>query len=324
METKELTLGRWKALKDTSHSGDVFGILAFDQRGSYRKMLPEGTGFEEAIDIKAEIVASLSKYTSAVLLDYIYGLRPIEQLANGSGLLIALEKSGYTGDSTARRTEIDENWSSRKIKRLNADAVKLLVYYNPRAGQATSETEALVKDVVQEAHKLDLPVYLEPMTYSADEQIAKDSDEFARIRPDIIAETVERLGSLDPDVLKLEFPVDIFRDTSEENWRTQCRRITDLSPVPWVLLSAGVDFSDFLSQTKVAASEGASGYLAGRAIWKEAVTMAPSERAQFLRTEASKRANQLNELVSGYATPWTRYYTPPKQAEDWYVSYTGV
>ena len=36
----KLTPGRWRGLKATSTSEHVFTIMAFDQRGSYAKMLP--------------------------------------------------------------------------------------------------------------------------------------------------------------------------------------------------------------------------------------------------------------------------------------------
>ncbi|MCG8480666.1 MAG: hypothetical protein MI724_16350, partial [Spirochaetales bacterium] len=106
MMTREITPGRWRGLKGTSRIGDRFAILAFDQRGSYRKMLDTEATFDEAVAVKREVVSILSRNTSAVLLDYVYGFSPALELANQRGLLLALEKSGYTGDATYRHTEI--------------------------------------------------------------------------------------------------------------------------------------------------------------------------------------------------------------------------
>lgn len=317
------TPGRWRGLKGTSREGDKFAILAFDQRGSYRRMLPEKTTFEAAVDIKTEVVSTLSEHTSAVLLDYVYGYKPALELANNSGLLLAVEKSGYTGDSTYRHMEIEPDWSVAKIKRFGASAVKLLVYYNPDIDDLAREIEELVSRVIEEAHKADLPVFLEPLSYSADPEVKKDSAEFAAIRPRLIVETARRLSALGPDVMKMEFPVDIFRDDADvEQWRTHCRQLTDASVVPWVLLSAGVDFEDFERQLEVALKAGASGYLAGRAIWKESVTMDPSQRSQFLKTTAAERTKRLNEMVDRYAVPWTKYFEYGPVSDSWYTAYS--
>src|SRR5262245_38579011 len=132
--TQTLTPGRWRGLRLTSGSKDAFTILAFDQRDSYTKMLPKQASYDEAVSIKHEVVTALAPYASAVLLDSTYGMKSALNLNRGSGLLMALEKSGYTGDSTYRRVEFYNDWTVAKIKRIGASAVKLLVYYHPGAG----------------------------------------------------------------------------------------------------------------------------------------------------------------------------------------------
>lgn len=321
---KDITPGRFRGLKGTSRQGDRFAVLAFDQRGSYRKMLPEGTPFDEAVQIKTEVVFTLSQYTSAVLLDYVYGHKPAMELANDSGLLLALEKSGYTGESTYRHMEIESEWNVDKIKRFGASAVKLLVYYNPDIEDLASEIDGLVSRVVESAHKADIPVFLEPLTYSADPNVDKKSAEFAAIRPRLIVETARRLSALGPDILKMEFPVDIFNDEADtDQWAAHCRELTAASSVPWVLLSAGVDFEDFERQLDVALRSGASGYLAGRAIWKESVTMEPGTRKAFLEDTARTRIERLNKLVDTHAVPWTEYYSYAAADDSWYTSYSA-
>ncbi len=41
------------------------------------------------------------------------------------------------------------------------------------------------------------------------------------------------------------------------------------SSAPWILLSAGVDFDEFAIQVRIACTAGASGFLAGRAVWQD-------------------------------------------------------
>ena len=56
--TKQITPGRYRGLKVSSLANqDVFGIVAFDQRGSYRRMMPEGTPYSRSLEVLAQIQA---------------------------------------------------------------------------------------------------------------------------------------------------------------------------------------------------------------------------------------------------------------------------
>ena len=119
-----LTPGRWRGLKTTSSRKNVFNILAFDQRGTYRKMLPPDISYEAAAQMKRDIVVALSFHASAVLLDNQYGLQSVVDMNGSSGVLMAYEESGYSGDSTYRGIKFDDNWTISKIKLMGASAVK--------------------------------------------------------------------------------------------------------------------------------------------------------------------------------------------------------
>lgn len=320
--TIQLTPGRWRGLQTTSlKNSAVFSILAFDQRGSYRRMLPDNTPYADAVTMKVEIVSALSQYASAVLLDAIYGLSPAMQMTGKSGLLMSLEKSGYSGDSTYRRIEFVETWTPEKIQRMGANAVKIMVYYNPKTGELADELDEVVKNKVSECHALDLPVFLEPMSYSSDESYGKDSAEFAAEKAEIVIKTARRLSKTGADVLKMEFPLDYKYESSETVWRQQCEALSAACDVPWVLLSAGVDFETFEKQTIVACESGASGFLAGRAIWKEAVDMTTEERDTFLKGQASDRIKRLIEIAESKSRPWTDFYSAPESTENWFDTY---
>ena len=56
--------------------------------------------------------------------------------------------------------------------------------------------------------------------------------------------------------------------------------------MPWTLLSAGVDLRGIVERVLVAMDAGASGYIAGRAFWGEAVALIGAERQAFLRDVA--------------------------------------
>jgi len=322
--TELITPGRWRGLQQTSTTAHKFNILAFDQRGTYRKMLPEGTSYERAAEIKREVVGLLSNEVSAVLLDHEYGMEAALHMNGHAGLLFALEKSGYSGGATNRDVDFIDGWTVAKIKRTGASAVKMLVYYNPDTGALAEETEGIVARIVAECHQYDLPLFLEPLAYSIDLTIARESAEFASTLQHIVTETARRLGALKPDVLKLEFPLNISVEQDQALWRTACEQISSVCPVPWVILSAGVDFEAFVPQVEIACRAGASGFLAGRAIWKESVTMSDDDRQQFIKTVAVDRARRLTELAAQYARPWTDFYTPIPASDTWYTSYESI
>ena len=319
--TTQITPGRWRGLKTTSLANDdVFGILAFDQRGSYRRMLPDGMPYAEAVTIKEEIVGTLTQYATAVLLDPVYGLGPAMKMTGKSGLLMALEKSGYSGDDTAREPEFTDTWTPEKIKKMGGNAIKLLVYYNPKTGELADQLDELIAEKVKEIHAQDMPVFLEPMSYSHHADISKDSEAFASMKKEIVVETARRLCKTGADVLKMEFPYD-HRYSDEKDWQAACEELSSASTVPWVLLSAGVNFETFAKQTAIACESGASGFLAGRAIWKEAATMTPEDRREFLDTTATDRIKRLLDIAAEKSRPWSEFYSVAGSSEDWFESY---
>ncbi|MBN1286564.1 MAG: tagatose 1,6-diphosphate aldolase [Anaerolineae bacterium] len=324
MQKQTLSPGRWRGLKMTSNAQDIFTVLAFDQRGSYCRMLPEDATYEDAVQIKRQVARALAPHASAVLLDPIYGLLPAMDLVGSSGLLMAYEKSGYSGDSTYRKVAFIDDWTVGKIKRMGASAVKLLVYYHPGAGALADEIDGVVRQVADECHAHDLPLFVEPMSYSLDADISKKSADFAKTLPEVVCETARRLSRTGADVMKLEFPVDPAFESDEKAWLDACRAVGAASAAPWVLLSAGVDFEMFEPQVRAACAAGASGFLAGRAIWKEVVPMPPNERDRFLAEVAIPRIDTLSGIAASAARPWTDFYAPPAGGEGWYRAYGGA
>jgi tagatose 1,6-diphosphate aldolase len=316
--------GRWRGLRASSTVGNHFGILAFDQRGNYRKLLGSASSFETACAIKAQVVSVLSHHLSGVLLDYEYGRDSMHAVAGTTGILLCVEETGYAGDDTERRTTFDPHWNVGKIKRIGASGAKLLIYYNPARPEIAAEIDAVVSRIIDESYSMDIPIFVEPLSYSVEPSIAKGSEAFALLRPKIVIETVSCLSKLGPDVLKIEFPLDPVHDRSALKAGKLCEEISEASTCPWTLLSAGVDFDDYLEQYEIAAKSGASGYVAGRAIWKECIPMSTSARQEFLQVVAADRIHKLNEVTAKYARPWTDFYRPEPAGENWYRHYPDL
>jgi len=137
----------------------------------------------------------------------------------------------------------------------------------------------------------------------------------------VVIETARRLTQYPMDVLKAEFPLDISAEPDEKRWAEACAELSSASRVPWVLLSASVDYDVFLRQVTVACQQGASGVAVGRAVWKEATKLTGEGRLKFLSTIAKVRMERLTALCDALAKPWTDFYKAPQLTTDWYVSY---
>ena len=323
-----LSLGLRRSLQQCAQPDGTFAMLAMDQRGSLVQAMNAGTAssgianpvkYNDIIALKRDVIGVLSPLASAVLLDVEYGYGPCvasETLSGQAGLLLALEKSGYDGDPTARRTLLLDDWSVERTAKAGANGVKLLVYYHPDAPNC-AEQEAVVAEVAQQCHAWELPLFLEPLHYSLDRSVKSVSN--AERRRAVI-ESARRLVPLGVDILKAEFPLNVAESPDEAEWAEACAELSTVCPVPWVLLSAGVDFETYARQVAVACDAGASGILCGRTVWKETTHLDELARMRFLQTTGSDRFRQLAALVSERARPYTDFYPSSngEAMEGWY------
>ena len=321
-----LSIGKRRGLAQCSTPRGTFAVLALDHRGNLRRALnpqnPEAVSHGEMVAFKQQVVAALGPVSSAVLLDPEVGAAPMvtkDALPGRTGLLVAVEATGYTGDPNARLSQILAGWSVGKIRRMGASGVKLLVYYHPEAPIA-SHQEELTSQVAEACARFDMPLFVEPLSYSLDPAKKLSSAE----KRQIVIETAKRLTPLGIDILKAEFPVDAKEEGDERVWAEACAELDAASQVPWALLSAGVDYDTYLRQVTIACRAGASGVLAGRAVWKEATDLQGTARLDFLRTTAVERMARLYDLCDALGKPWTDHYTPEDPPENWYSSYAEI
>jgi tagatose-1,6-bisphosphate aldolase len=194
------------------------------------------------------------------------------------------------------------DWNPERIVELGATGIKLLVYYHPDA-PAAPQLEKLIGEVAESCQEVEIPLFLEPLSYSLDPDQARLSPQERRW---VVVETARRLTPIPGvDVLKAEFPLDITATSSEREWVEACQELTEASTIPWVLLSAGVDFETYLRQVAAASQAGASGVAVGRAVWKEAVDLESAEREGFLSTTARERMVRVTALCNDVSFPWT-------------------
>jgi tagatose-1,6-bisphosphate aldolase len=293
-----------KTLADIASDDGVFAIIAMDQRNTLRRMF-------EAVDIdasdhdlrtaKADVARALTPAATGILLDPTYGVPAVTEtkaLAPGCGLLVAAEPSirnSYNGEPrTHRDPELNAHWVAAQ----GGDAVKFLVQLRadrprPKAGEADLVREVLdvCREIIADCRSTGLPSVIENLVYELPgEQLAD------KARGNAIIEAARALDEIDIDLLKLEYP----------GSPAACRRLADALHRPWAVLSAGVPFEAFSDVLKIAFDEGgASGFIAGRSIWREALPLRGVERQRFLDTVARPRLDDLVTVANQRARPWT-------------------
>ncbi len=87
-----------------------------------------------------------------------------------------------------------------------------------------------------------------------------------------------------------------------------------------MVLSAGVDHATFCRQVEIACRGGASGFLAGRSMWKDAIGLTGTARVENLTGVAVQRLRELSDIAQTYAWPWIDWYQA-NVSEGWYARY---
>jgi tagatose-1,6-bisphosphate aldolase len=238
-------------------------------------------GAEALRRFKGDVLAAIGRAPvkpSAVMLEPEYSLPDLRSaVPEGVGVTCAIEAQGYLDDPEAGNSLL-EGWSPARVRSVGADGVKLLVLYRHDRGRFTTDQEALVARVVDEAVAAGVPALIEPVPVDA-----TDPDDRRRV----IVTAARRIGAIGPMVLKLPFP-----------GPGACGEVTEASGAnPWVLLSWGVTFDEFADQLGEAMAGGCAGFAVGRALWREAVD--PAGREAFLAGPFQHRLAHLVASVEG-------------------------
>jgi tagatose-1,6-bisphosphate aldolase len=321
---KSTSLGKFRALQQCSRAGGAFAILAADHRGNLRDALQQHSTepITDAIltDFKSTLIKTLSTTGSAVLLDPEYSVAQLiaSNIVSGQrGLLVGIEKTGYSGDPNARENSLLPNWGVAKAKRMGATGIKLLVHYHPESPTA-SQIESLVGQAVHDCQQNEVPLFLEPITYSP---YANQKKLTSSQRRSAVVESAKRFSALGIDVLKAEFPLDTEEETNQTIWEEACAELSTACSIPWILLSGATSYETYVNQVTAACRNGASGVAVGRAIWQEAIPLTGAKRASFVADIAYRRMERITAICDGLARPWTDFYCVNELTSSWYINY---
>jgi sulfofructosephosphate aldolase len=281
------TTAEQRAIDQLSTEGGVLGILAADQRTSLvaarmAARLPASPA--DLTAFKLDLARALGPYAPAILLDPEVALPALldqRAVPPHTGVLVSLERSGSRRTATGlREAELLPGVGAAGVRRLGGTGAKLLVRLRGDREGPGDPNCRVIRKASDDCAAHHLLLVVEVLVYPLD---GEDDATFERKRPQLIRESALLAEACGARYLKLEFP----------GSSGDCRALTDALSVPWALLSAGVDHDTFVGQLRVALDAGASGFIAGRSIWKDAIAMAPDDARRFLEGEARRRLDEL-------------------------------
>ena len=295
-----------RSLADIATPDGIFSIIAMDQRNTLRRMF-SAIGIDATDDdlvaAKADVARALTPLASGILFDPTYGVPAIAgtgALAETCGLLVASEPAERGKLGVEPITRRDPALDSRWVLSQGGDANKFFAQLRadrpaPAAGEPDLVAQCLraVSEVVADCSEVGVPSVIENLVYPFEGE-----DFSGGRREDAIIEAARALNEIDCDLLKLEYP----------GSPAGCRRLAEVLDRPWAVLSAGVPFDDFTKVLRIAFDEGgASGFIAGRSVWREALPLTGIERQRYLSEVACPRLDRLVAVAAERARPYTDF-----------------
>lgn len=330
----KMSRGKFEGINACANEQGVIAALAVDHRGNLLQAIAAARGVdgqataEDMLAFKTAVTRALTPHASAILLDPEYGLGALPSRAPGTGVMLAYEKSGYDFQVRGRLPDPLPEWSVRRLTEVGAQAIKILLYYNPCDESGTNRVkQAYIERIGAECLALDVPFFLEPLVY--DDALGSEQGlAFAREKPAYVARVIEEFSKAryGVDVLKVELPVNpafvagsrafanqgvaYTRQEALEHFRATARAATK----PLIYLSAGVTDDVFCEMLELAAEAGTkfAGVLCGRATWQQGVAVyaraGTTGLDHWLAETGTRNIQAINQALARCATPWWDAY----------------
>jgi tagatose 1,6-diphosphate aldolase len=315
-----LSAGKLWGMRRMADERGLFRMTAVDQRPPIKNPIREKRGlaeapYEDVAGFKLMLVEELQAESSAMLLDPHFALpRGLSLLSPTKGLIVTLEDSIFRETPGGRLSSEIDDWSVEKIKRVGGDAVKVLAWYRPDAAPHVLQAQKdFTRRIGEACQRYDIPYLFELLVYPLAGEANQTTDyiEMKAKHADHVLDSVRAFAGAEYgiDVFKLESPVSAKAVLAGED-KAAIQKLFDemgrLAGRPWVMLSAGAGMAEFKAVLEHAYAAGASGYLAGRAIWSKPFTSFPDWEAirAGLRAESVPYMQDINALTLAKATPW--------------------
>lgn len=250
----------------------TYAMVAMDQRESLRTMFRDH-GHDDSDDrmrmFKTAVARELAPHASGFLIEpeFVADVQPLVP----RGLIMAVDLLRQERGGSVEDTRLDE------IEHVpdGVAALKLLVIW--RDDDRRRERIEMCERFVALAERHGVLSVLEAVVRGGDHEIV---------------EAARELGATRPSLYKCQAP-------REGDVVTTCHKVTEVLPVPWVVLSQGVPRDEFPLAVENACKGGARGFLAGRALWTN--TLDADDPTELLRAQSVPRLEELIEIVDRYA-----------------------
>lgn len=289
-------------LDTIARESGTLAMVAMDQRESLRTMFADaGAGRPDnaaMIAFKTAVADALAPLASGFLIDRHFGFDAVRTrgLPAGCGLILAADNLVQEPGGPVEDTALDDVVAAPDFDLHGVAALKLLIIW--RRDDRREQRVELARRFIDLAAERGVLSVLEPVvratpaedadaSWNTDEAIVEAARELSPLRPSLYKAQVPRAGRGDADEL-----------------RAACVALGEAITGPWVVLSQGVAREDFFDAVRAACAGGASGFLAGRALWSDLVGRHDLPRA--LAEVAVPRIQRLIELVDAAAVPWRR------------------
>lgn len=289
-----------RALTNLARPSGALAMVAVDQREALRGMFAahQSTPVPDSqlTQFKVDVARELSPFASALLVDQEFGIDAIidqKVLAPTCGLIAAADLLVGPAGGAATDTAVDHDVDPLRMREIGSVGLKFLVLW--RNDESPESRLKLVDEFNQLCAKSGLPSIIEVIVKPPTDT----SRSFDREEELIIA--AKEAANWSADLYKAEVPFHGEGDLLAITRNAQ--RITEAVGTPWVVLSNGVKAPFFADAVKACAQGGASGFLAGRAVWADIVGAADIPAA--LREVSIPRLEKLAEIVDQYARPWS-------------------
>ena len=280
----------------------ALAMVAVDQREALRGMFAAHQTAPvtdaQLTQFKVDVARELSPFASAFLVDQEFGVDAIidqKALVDSCGLIAAADLLVGPPGGAATDTAIDPDVDPLRMRDIGSVGLKFLVlWHNDESPEIRTK---LVEDFNRLCRVSGLPSIIEIIVKPPTDS----SKSFNREEELIIA--AREAATWKPDLYKAEVP---FHGEGDLNLVTKnAERISEAIGSPWVVLSNGVKQPFFNDAVKACAMGGASGFLAGRAVWADIVGAPDIPKA--LREVSIPRLQRLAEIVDTHAKPWSSW-----------------
>jgi tagatose 1,6-diphosphate aldolase len=328
-----ITKGKFDGITALADERGVISAVAVDQREWLTKAIAQARGgdhettADDLTQFKIAVAEVLTKYASGILLDPEYGLPAIRHKSPNAGVLLAYEQTGYDETVEGRLPSLLPLWDVCRLTEAGADAIKVLLYYNPFDKERINAIKhAFVARVGAECVANDVAFFLELVTY--DDAVGDVQGlEYARRKPEHVTQAMEEFSKpqYSVDVLKVEAPVNLafvegaraFGGTAAYTRSDAMRLFREAASVaakPFIYLSAGVSDTVFREMLELAAEAETSfsGVLCGRAGWQGGVPAfakdGPDALMAWLADQGVRDIMARNAILAAGARPWWTVY----------------